>query len=144
MIRVRKVRNLEASLETLRQLDAECFPGDLPYNFRKEDHHWWIAYDGEDPIGFAGSWHYRPDNGVFLCRAGTLPKARGKGVQKALIDVRVAHAKRLGVRWCYTYTLADNYISSNNLIKRGFLLFRPGYAWVGTEGVLYWAKKFRT
>ena len=146
MYTVRKVRNLDSALDTLIQLDRQCFPGDDPFDFtyRRKSHHWWIAYDEDDtPVAFAGSLFWEPDKGFYLCRAGTLPQAQGQGLQKRFIQARVDHAKRSGAKWCYTYTLASNHISSNNLIKKGFLLFRPGVPWVGTTGVLYWYRTFR-
>lgn len=143
--RIRKVRDLDSSLEVLQRMDRLCFPGDDPYDFShsEKDHHWWVVYgsDGE-PAAYAGSLYCKLDKGFFLCRAGTLPVARGCGLQKKLIHARVEHAKRFGAKKCFTYTLESNIVSSNNLIKNKFLLYRPNSPWAGKSGVLYWYRTF--
>lgn len=123
---------------TLLQLQKKCLPYDTPYDVSRG--HWWIAYDGYLAVGFAGivrsiSWF---DCG-YLCRAGVLPEYRGKGLQKKLIRVREAKAKKLGWRWLITDT-RDNPASSNSLISTGFKLYNPTVPW-GFKDALYWRKK---
>ena len=122
----------------LSVLQKKCLPFDIPYdtNFGS----WWIATkDGVD-IGFAGlvrtvSW---TDCG-YLCRAGVIPDARGQGLQKKLIRVRLRQAKALGWKWVITDT-TDNPASANSLIATGFKLFQPTKPW-GFKNTLYWRRK---
>ncbi len=121
--------------DTVAALDRACFPGDEPYP--TTDARWWLALDAGKPLGFAGAKFWPPDRCVFLCRAGVIPEARGKGLQRRLIDVRLRWATSVKARGAYTYTTPDNLPSANSLIHCGFKLFEPSYAWAGSD-VLYW------
>ena len=139
-ITIRKVDPRKAEIAaTLKYLQKKCLPHDYPCDITKG--HWWIAYvDNIIPVGFAGmvrsiSWW---DCG-YLCRAGVITEYQGKGIQKRLIKVREAQAKRLGWNWIITDT-RDNPPSSNNLIACGFRLYNPTQPW-GYKDALYWRKK---
>jgi GNAT superfamily N-acetyltransferase len=136
---LKRVDIRKESVQTkLSVLQNKCLPFDTPYdtNFGS----WWIAsQDGVD-IGFAGlvrtvSWI---DCG-YLCRAGVVPTARGQGLQKKLIHVRLRQAKTLGWKWVVTDT-TDNPASANSLISTGFKLFQPTKPW-GFKNTLYWRRK---
>jgi len=136
---LKRVDIRKESVQTkLSVLQNKCLPFDTPYdtNFGS----WWIAsQDGVD-IGFAGlvrtvSWI---DCG-YLCRAGVVPTARGQGLQKKLIHVRLRQAKTLGWKWVITDT-TDNPASANSLIATGFKLFQPTKPW-GFKNTLYWRRK---
>lgn len=129
------------SQNTLSALQELCLPWDRPHVTNSG--WWWIAV-GEDgsPIAFAGlipstRWG---DTG-YLCRAGVVPAARGQGIQKRLIHVRVRQAKAQGWRWLITDTY-ENPASSNSLISMGFKLFDPSVPW-GAKGTLYWRLKLK-
>jgi len=122
----------------LSVLQNKCLPFDAPYdtNFGS----WWIATKDGNDIGFAGlvrtvSW---TDCG-YLCRAGVVPDARGHGLQKQFIRVRLRQAKALGWKWVVTDT-TDNPASANSLISTGFKLFQPTKPW-GFKNTLYWRRK---
>jgi len=122
----------------LSVLQNKCLPFDTPYdtNFGS----WWIATENGVDIGFAGlvrtvSW---TDCG-YLCRAGVVPDARGQGLQKKFIRVRLRQAKALGWKWVITDT-TDNPASANSLIATGFKLFQPTKPW-GFKNTLYWRRK---
>jgi GNAT superfamily N-acetyltransferase len=124
--------------DRLSVLQNICLPYDQPTdtNFGC----WWVATkDGQD-VGFAGltrslSW---TDCG-YLCRAGVVPDARGQGLQKQLIRVRIRQAKALGWNWLVTDT-TDNPASANSLIATGFKIFEPTKPW-GFKNTLYWRRK---
>jgi GNAT superfamily N-acetyltransferase len=113
---------------------------------------WWITRDEDGKaVAYAGArlFHTHDDSTededdkkmIVLVRAGVLPCARGKGLQKKLIAVRTRWGQRQGARAAITYTMPNNYRSSNNLIKCGFRLYNPEEGWVGELGeVLYWWK----
>lgn len=137
-----KIKHIDTSVKEnatlLYALQKECLPCDTIYNVA--DGAWWIAYQDGKPIGFAGlvrssRWN---DTG-YLCRAGVIRGARGRGVQKRLIRVRALYAKKMGWTWLITDTY-HNPPSSNSLISCGFKLFDPSAPW-GAKGTLYWRKK---
>ena len=122
----------------LSELQSKCLPYDQPIdtNFGS----WWIATDAGGDIGFAGltrtvSW---TDCG-YLCRAGVVPNARGQGLQKKLINVRIRQAKAFGWKWLVTDT-RFNPASANSLIACGFKMFEPTKPW-GCKDTLYWRRK---
>ena len=136
---IKRVDIRKESVQTkLSALQNKCLPFDAPYdtNFGS----WWIATENGVDIGFAGlvrtvSW---TDCG-YLCRAGVIPTARGQGLQKQFIRVRLRQAKALGWRWVITDT-TDNPASANSLISTGFKLFQPTKPW-GFKNTLYWRRK---
>jgi GNAT superfamily N-acetyltransferase len=92
-----------------------------------------MAYAG---VRIHRSW---PDV-AYLCRAGVRPEFRGHGLQRRLIAVRVAWAKRRGL-YSVTTEVADwNVASANSLIRAGFKLWRPHHLWSG-EGYNYFHKR---
>jgi GNAT superfamily N-acetyltransferase len=136
---LKRVDIRKQSVQTkLSVLQNKCLPFDTPYdtNFGS----WWIATENGVDIGFAGlvrtvSWI---DCG-YLCRAGVVPTARGQGLQKQFIRVRLRQAKALGWQWVVTDT-TDNPASANSLIATGFKLFQPTKPW-GFKNTLYWRRK---
>jgi GNAT superfamily N-acetyltransferase len=128
----------ESTQERLSALQKICLPYDKPYDTNYGC--WWVATkDGRD-IGFAGlvrsvSW----TNCGYLCRAGVVASARGRGLQKKFIRVRIRQAKALGWDWLITDT-TDNPASANSLIATGFKLFQPTKPW-GFKHTLYWRRK---
>ena len=136
---LKRVDIRKESVQTkLSVLQNKCLPFDTPYdtNFGS----WWIATENGVDIGFAGlvrtvSW---TDCG-YLCRAGVVPTARGQGLQKQFIRVRLRQAKALGWKWVITDT-TDNPASANSLIATGFKLFQPTKPW-GFKNTLYWRRK---
>ena len=140
MVRVRLVATPERLTHRARMvvasMDSECFPSDDPYPI--EGAYWWIAEEDGQPVAFAGLKLLDEGFG-FLCRAGVLPAGRGRGLQRRLIRARMSYARRIGIRSLCTYTVPDNPVSSNNLIRCGFQLYRPPALWAGGE-CLYWWK----
>lgn len=141
-----KVRELDdVAVAELDDLDARCFPFDDLYPKKEPRLYWWVVteHPTRKVVGFCGSRYMPADRYVFLCRAGVLPEARGKGLQRRMIRTRVAHAKSIDAVGCYSYTSYDNYASANNLIRCGFLLFEPNYAW-GGNGAYYLYRDVRS
>jgi GNAT superfamily N-acetyltransferase len=108
-----------------------------------EGGYWWLAYalDGaRDIAGFCGlTWSTLAPETGYLKRAGVLAEHRGAGLQRRFVKVREAKARRLGMRWVVTDT-TDNIPSANNLIKCGYLLFKPEVPWGPSGATLYWRK----
>lgn len=73
---------------------ANAFVALEPGLARATHHHRFVAELGGRPVG-AGSLHTH--RGVGWLRAGAvLPEARGRGIHRALIEARTAHASRIG------------------------------------------------
>lgn len=131
------VRRVPAGHPALRELHRVTLPYDVMPNWSES--HWWICFDGDKPVAFAGvkkakSWL---DAG-YMIRSGVVPSHRGKGLQKRLIRVREAFARRMGWKWLVTDTL-NNPASSNSLIACGYRLYEPADPWA-SSGALYWRK----
>jgi GNAT superfamily N-acetyltransferase len=136
MIRLaRSTKDLDACLH----MQVVCLEHDEPLD-PHTDGTWWIAHDEHGYTGFAS---IRPSmrwyDTAYLSRAGVLPHARGQGIQRDLIKVRLAYAKRNGYTWATSDTF-DNIPSANNLIACGFRLVRPTEPW-GLPESLHWIKK---
>jgi GNAT superfamily N-acetyltransferase len=135
-IRIRRVELDDPRLVEAGDLEARLFG----HRYAQPGAEWWIAEREGQLVGFGGAKLWEPDGRVFLCRAGVAPEARGQGLQKRLIRVRVAWARKVGATGCYTYTI-DNPASQNSLIACGFRTFSPSYAWGGSEAI-YWFRDF--
>jgi GNAT superfamily N-acetyltransferase len=128
-----------ANADDIYRLQALCLPEDTPAVVEKGE--WWLAYDGEDAIGFAclARSQSKPNHG-YLARAGVAPSHRGLGLQKRLIRVRLARAKAHGWDGCVSDT-RDNPASANSLIACGFRCYEPATAY-GYDNTIYWRVAF--
>ena len=131
-ITIRKVKKVNQVV----MLDSQIFDYDQDSPVATEGAHWWVAFDGEAPVAYAGV-KISDEKLAFLCRSGVLPDYRGKGLQAKLIRARVSWARKQGIKQAVTYTVLDNPASSNNLIRCGFKLYIPEWKWGGKEA-LYW------
>jgi len=139
--RIREVDGDDEEIaETLDLLHDLCFM-DASLRPKYDYGFWWLAYCGNEPVGFAGITPSTIGPGVgYLKRAGVLPAHRGHGLQRRLLRVRERRARELGWRSVITDT-TDNVPSSNNLIKAGYRLFEP-HPWAFKHS-LYWRKELQ-
>ncbi|MEW6270246.1 MAG: hypothetical protein AB1689_13225 [Thermodesulfobacteriota bacterium] len=76
-----------------------------------------------------------PTRAGFLANTIVHPSVRGRGYQRALLDVRIAHAAAAGMRWICAGVHLDNVVSWANLLARGMVIvgirFDPGYPIIG-------------
>jgi GNAT superfamily N-acetyltransferase len=103
---------------------------------------WWLTLCGAEPVAFAGlipSTHIC--RAGYFCRVGVLRKHWGRGLQLRLMRALEARARLNGWSSIVSDT-TDNLPSANNLIRAGYLLYRPQdpWAWPNT---LYWRKAIR-
>jgi GNAT superfamily N-acetyltransferase len=123
---------------TLSALQRLCLPNDRLYF--PEEGVWWLAYLRRTPVAFAcASPSQQHKDGIYLGRCGVAPAARGKGIQRQLIRVRLAWAKRHGYKWAVSDT-TDNVPSANNLIACGFKTYEPEVRYSFARAV-YWKKQ---
>ena len=131
---------MSAGVPALGLLDAQLFPGDEKHDFLRGQN--WLAIHAGLPVGFASALWWPPDRCVYLSRVGAIPEARGHGLQRRFIRARLRWAREQGAKGAYTYTVPFNVMSSNNLIREGFTLWRPSKAvrddWTGEPGALFW------
>lgn len=110
---------------------------------RPERGDWWVALAGGKEAAFAGMVpSHQLKKAGYLCAAGVLPAYRGHGLQKRLIRVRIAQARKYGWTELRTETLNDNAASANSLIACGFRQFNPAKPWAHAYSV-YWQKFLR-
>jgi GNAT superfamily N-acetyltransferase len=139
VIRVRRCAELTPELcAELDDLDHRCFPHDT--RVRTDRDLWWLAYDGKRVVGYASAKVWESDNALYLARAGVLPEARRRGIQRRRIRARVQYARRLGLALLYTYTVPWNTASANNLAACGFRLWRPVKPWGGKHCLYYYRR----
>ena len=138
MIRIRQCIT-PADFETAKKLEAKVFPWDDPYTTYPAK--WWIAWDGDTPVGFSALHEYEPGS-WYLARAGVLRSHRGRNLQVRLIRVREAYARRYGAKEMITYVAPGNMASANNLLKCGYRLYDPALHW-GMKGAIYFIKEFK-
>lgn len=143
MLSIRKTKKWDV----IRELDAELFGEEVEgYGSEIEtpEYIWWLVKVDGELAGFCGLKVLK-EGGTpygYLCRSGLRKKYRGKGIQKALIKIRDREAKRLGLAMNLTYTARSNYASANNLIKCGYTLYPPDWAY-GLKNALYFWKHFK-
>jgi GNAT superfamily N-acetyltransferase len=76
------------------------------------------AYDGDQAVG-AGAMYVDGDH-AWCGLGATLPEARGRGAQSAILAARVALAARAGAKTVSTETGADRGPSYRNILRAGF------------------------
>lgn len=119
----------------LLRLHKSCFPATSKPSFDRG--WWWLLYFGTEPIGFAGMTESNQwINCGYLCRAGVIDEHRGRKLQRRLIRVRLAMAKKLNMEAVFTDT-RNNPSSANNLIECGFRMYTPRKPW-GFSNSVYW------
>lgn len=128
----------EEIADTIRAMHDKCFGNSAPNPDTDQDF-WWLVYLEGYAVAFgqlvpAANTPYTG----YLKRSGVLHEHRGQGLQRRLIRVREALARKLGWKLLVTDT-TGNPASSNTLIKAGYRLFTPGYLWA-FEHSLYWRK----
>lgn len=100
---------------------------------------WWLLYYGEAVAGFCGVTPCDEiPRAAYLCRAGVIPKHRGKGLQVRMITLRERWARKNGYARMVTETHEAMH-SANNLIRSGYRLFAPSAPW-SFKGALYFTK----
>ncbi len=133
---VRRAR--EDELDDIMQADRVCFPDDR----RPETGlyvRWWIAEINGIMAGYGAARVActTPDS-IYLSRAGVLPWARRRGLQRQLIRVREAWGRSRGYHWCVTDS--NGAASATNLIRSGYLPWEPDDIW-GLDEATYWWKR---
>jgi GNAT superfamily N-acetyltransferase len=125
--------------DLIQEMDGLAFPEATLTPAQIEAAEWWVARDGAGkPVAYAGARPMRSvPGGCWLSRCAVVAEARGAGLQRRLLRVRLAWARRHGLTEAYTYTVPGNAPSMNNLIRCGFRTYVDDYC---GDGVVYWVK----
>jgi GNAT superfamily N-acetyltransferase len=95
------------------------------------------AWDGDRMVGTAASFIHQETAQYFA--ASTLPEARGRGGQSALIAARARAAKSAGCHWMVAQTNAEapgeHNTSLHNMLRAGFEVVYERRDWVLKTGV---------
>jgi GNAT superfamily N-acetyltransferase len=138
--RIRRVDGSEEA-DVIQELHNGCFEGSAPPP-ETDAGHWWLAYDGFDPVAFAQLTTSKQWDGCgYLARSGVRSDHRGRGLQLRLIRAREARARELGWQWIVTDT-NNNIASANTLIRAGYRLYQPRRPW-SFSTALYWRKELQ-
>jgi GNAT superfamily N-acetyltransferase len=136
-IRIKEVDGKKFAVQLLR-LQKETFPCDEKET--PDEGFWWIAYDGDSAIGFAGMTHVNSwDYTGYISRVGVLPSHRGKKLQQRLMRACERKAKQLGWARLISSTY-NNPPSANNFIALGYRCYEPEQRWAA-DGTVYWKKE---
>lgn len=139
MYRIREVDSQDEDVaDTLAELHQLTF-FDRARVPRFDHGHWWLAFDGAEPVAFAGlvaSTHV--DNAGYFCRVGVLGRHCGRRLQLRLMRVLENRARRNGWHAIVSDT-TDNIASANNFIRAGYRLYQPKARWAWPH-TLYWRK----
>jgi len=134
--KIKEVKLTDESLLWLVDVDSKIIQSGEE-EWRK--HRWWFVYCAGERVGYAGLKIMSGINkGIaFLSRCGILPEHRGNGLQRKLIRVRLAAAKKALCDYVITYTLRTNLNSANNLIAYGFRMYIPEEEWGSPDSLYY-------
>lgn len=125
-----------AESRLILRMDKQLFPDDDRPETGQAHSQWWIAWEGDKPVGYCAVEYAGYADRGFLSRVGVLPRAGGKGLQRRFIRVRERYARSVGWAVMVTYVSRDNYPSLVNLLRCGYRLYRPAGEW-GAKGALY-------
>lgn len=121
---------------TVRKLHAHCFPAT---DFEGKGNTYWLAITADGDIaGFASARESRKESAsAYFSRCGIMEWYRGHRIQRRLIRARVRWARREGYTRAVTYCTVSNVPSQRNLIREGFLPYRPKPPWAGADVVYF-------
>lgn len=129
----------EKYIDIIDKLDEKIFGDGYGYP-NKEKSYWWAVFNDDNIIGFAGLDTVVFKGKAFLCRAAINNEFRNIGLHKRLIIARERKSKKLGLKEIVTYTSHDNISSSNSLIKRGYIRYKPRVEY-GIKNAIYFFKE---
>ena len=142
MYRIREVEPADEDVaDMLGELHRLTFLDSAPVPAFDQGH-WWLAFRGDKPVGFAGvvpSTHVL--RAGYFCRVGVLGPHHGHRLQLRLMRAIEARARLNGWRSIVSDT-TDNLPSANNFIRAGYRLFTPLHPWAW-QNTLYWRKDMK-
>jgi GNAT superfamily N-acetyltransferase len=95
---------------------------------RRPAWHTFAAWEGTELVG-GGSMHVRQGTAKFFS-AGTVPHARGRGGQSALLVARARAAQAAGCQWLVAETPSGHNSSLSNVLRLGFRVLYERQDWI--------------
>lgn len=136
---LRYIPRNQFQLNHIQTVQLDLLPGDLPIPSDKG--YWWVVEDEPShTVAFACLKVCKGTAYGYLARSGVYENHRGKGLQRKLIRVREAYARKLGLTHMVCDTSRANLASSNSLIACGYKLYTPLQPWAFADGN-YWIRK---
>lgn len=103
--------------------------------------YWWVAYEGDGPVGFAGLVENIPHvKEGYMKRAFVKPEYRGRGYQREFLALRALKAQKLGWNCLVSEHHPDNVVSAENFKSAGYHRCMPEQVW-GEPGSIFWVKR---
>jgi GNAT superfamily N-acetyltransferase len=94
------------------------------------DGYWWLAYEHDEVVGFAGMVPFIPvEKYGYFKRCFIVPEHRGNGLQSLLMTLRINMARSIGWTHLLGDCAIDNAYSAQNFVKAGFELTEPEQPW---------------
>lgn len=105
-------------VEKAREIHRLAFKSDA---WVGDTHTYWFAFDANDqPVGWASAIYFPHIGCAYLSRAAVAKAARGSGLHRRLVMVRVRWAWKQNAKWVVTYVSRRNFASFVNLVYCGF------------------------
>lgn len=133
-----RIRQTE-DVGVVQDLHRQTFPYDAFDETPARGNVYWLVHDDEGkPVAFAAARQLAREKGVvFLSRAGVVREARGCGLQRRLIRLRLRWAQSHGAHLAVTYCAHDNISSARNLFACGMDLYLPQDEWGGPTSLYF-------
>lgn len=121
----RRIRAMVAALPRhMRAGQHGAFPEDYPLL--------WVVVDADKVAAYATA--YETEARVLSLRGCQVARQyRGRGLQRRLLRVRLAYARRHGYRTVRTYVATDNLPSLRNVLGAGLIPARVADGWLTLE-----------
>jgi len=131
--------------DIIQSLSTLLFGSDTSPETPDMGNEYWVLWDDEgEPAGFCTvrpllrtSFEPNWESTVILNQAGILPHARGRGLQRRMVRQRLQWARANEFTRAVSYVDLDRIASQRNLVRSGFLPYRPEYLWAGDDVVYF-------
>ena len=137
-VKIRRTKNLDL----VRKLNSQFFSEAPLSSDGLENSVWFVALDGDEPVGFAGSY-VGIKGEVWLLRIAVARTHRRLGVGGRLLSVRLRHIKKHHPDCeMFTYVQCTNFASNRNLVKHDFTPYRIDIDSNKDEWLFFWRGPF--
>lgn len=125
----------------IEEITWKIFKSDEEVESEPDDVSWLVWDDRNKVVGFCSIRPLKTERGyAYLSKSALLYEARGKGLHKRMIRVRVMWARKNGYKAIITYVERFNIASFKNLLKLGFEPYKPIDDWAGEARFTYLIK----
>jgi len=130
---VRVRRASQSQLSVVKALNTQVFPDNPMKESTYASSVWWLAWDGNTPVGYAGLYTGTPGE-TWLVRVGVVETHRRLGLGWRLVSIRLRHWRQaLAATRLRTYVADWNIGSHKNVIRAGLVPYKSYKGWVYYE-----------